>query len=175
MPGAFVAIPSGKMPPSTAGGTPAATNEICARGISSHALGPVVRVQVCQAQLVICSRGPGRHLQCLTDGPSQATDFMSPQFRRDGLNCRGKLFVQDRIHRAMANGCARRIIGEMVATSPVLLRPDRSWTKAATAIRADIFQDGFSAGTAESALEGTNHRFRRIGRKPCIAILAGRS
>ena len=48
-------------------------------------------------------------------------------------------------------------------------------TKTSAAIRADIVQDAFDAGTAETAFKRANHRVSGIWRERRVAVLAGRS
>ena len=75
----------------------------------------------------------------------------------------------------MSDNCARGIRAERIITVPVVLRPDWPGTKTAAAIRADIAQDVFDAGTAEGAFKRADHRFRGIRRKHRVAVLASRS
>jgi len=98
-----------------------------------------------------------------------------PQFRWDWFDCLSELLVMPRIYGAMPYRCARRICVEMVATFPVVGRPDWPGTKTSATVRTDIVQDAFNAVTAESAFKRANHRVSRIGRKRRIAILASRS
>lgn len=72
----------------------------------------------------------------------------------------GEPSVDMRIHRTMLHHRAGRIQTEIVPAIPVVLRPDRAGTKSAPAIRTDIVEDVFDAGTAEGAFECANHRFR---------------
>ena len=83
--------------------------------------------------------------------------------------------VQMWVQRAMLDGCAGRIRAEIVATFPILARPDRPGTKTTAAIRADVVQDVLDAGTAEGAFKRTDHRVRGIWRKRCVAVLASGS
>jgi len=53
---------------------------------------------------------------------------------------------------------AGRIGAEIIAVIPIVFRPDRSGTKAAAAIGADVIEDVFDARTAERAFEGADHR-----------------
>ena len=80
--------------------------------------------------------------------------------------------MKARIHGTMLDGCAGRIRAEIVATFPILARPDRPGTKTTAAIRADVVQDGLDAGTAEGAFKRADHRVRGIGRKRRFAVLA---
>ena len=75
----------------------------------------------------------------------------------------------------MLDCCACRIRAEIVTAFPVVLRSDRSGTKASAAIRADIVEDVFDARGTESAFKRANHRVRGIWRKRSVAILASRS
>ena len=75
----------------------------------------------------------------------------------------------------MLDGGACRIRVEVVAPFPILLRPDRPGTETSAAIRADIVQEGFNAGTAKGAFERANHRLRGMGRQRRVAVLASRS
>jgi len=70
---------------------------------------------------------------------------------------------------------ARRICAETVAALEVILRANRARIKTTAAVGADIFQDLFDAGTAESAFEGADHRLDGIWRKRSVAVLAGGS
>src|SRR5688500_1948505 len=51
-------------------------------------------------------------------------------------------------------------------------RSHRSACEIAAAIGADAAQHAFGAGGAESALEGADHRIRRIGREILVAAFA---
>ena len=104
-----------------------------------------------------------------------AIELRSAQFRQDGLNGFGELFVNGRIHGTMLVGCACGKRAEIVAAFPVALRSDRSRAKTSAAIRADIVQDIFDAGTAEGAFKCAYHRVRGIGRERRVAVLASGS
>ena len=75
----------------------------------------------------------------------------------------------------MLDGRACSIRAEIVAAVPVVFRSDRPGTKTAAAIRADIVQEGFNAGTAKGAFERANHRLSGIRRQRHVAVLASRS
>ena len=63
---------------------------------------------------------------------------------------------------------------EVVTAFPVVFRSDGPATKTSPAIRADIVQEVFDTGTAESAFERANHRVRGIWRQRRVAVLARR-
>jgi len=70
---------------------------------------------------------------------------------------------------------AGRISAQVVTRFPIILWPDGSKAKTATAVGADICQNIFDAGAAEGAFKRTNHRVVGIRWKRRIAVFAGRS
>jgi len=87
----------------------------------------------------------------------------------------GKNLMKVWFHRTMLDRCARGISAEIIITPPVVDRADRSRTKSAAAIRANIVQDLFDAGPAEGAFKRADHRVCGIWGKSGVAILASRS
>src|SRR6266511_5615260 len=75
----------------------------------------------------------------------------------------------------MPDDCACRMRAEIVASFPVVLGSDRPRTKTSAAIRADIVQNVYDAGTAEGAFKRANHRLSGIWWKRCVAVFARRS
>src|ERR1043166_2046291 len=80
-----------------------------------------------------------------------------------------------RIDRPVLYRGARGVLAEEVVAFPVLRWPDRSGSKSAAAVRADVFQDGSDTCGAKSALVGADARFERIGRQRVVAVLTGGS
>ena len=60
----------------------------------------------------------------------------------------------------MVDGCACRIVAEIVAALPVLARSNRPGTEPAATIWTDVVQELLDAATAEGALKRANHRLR---------------
>src|SRR4051812_5499927 len=83
--------------------------------------------------------------------------------------------MQERIDGTMLHLRAGWIRAEVIAVLPVSLWPDRPCAKTAATIRADVPENIFHARAAEGAFEAATHGFRRIRRKPCVAVLAGGS
>ena len=70
---------------------------------------------------------------------------------------------------------AGRGLSEIVAIFPVIFRTDWPGTETATAVRADISQNVFHAGTAERAFKRANHDVCRIRRQWLITIFTSGS
>jgi len=87
----------------------------------------------------------------------------------------GELHVKAWIYRTMLDCCACPIRPEIVASFPIMFRPDWPGKKTSAAIRADIVQDVLDASTAEGAFKRANHRRNGIWRKRRVAVLASRS
>jgi hypothetical protein len=83
--------------------------------------------------------------------------------------------VKAQIHGTMPDGRVGWIRAEIVASLPAGLRPDGPGTKLSAAVRADIMQNVFDAGTRERAFKRANHHLRGIRRKRRIAVLTSRS
>jgi len=94
---------------------------------------------------------------------------------RDGFNRTGKGAVQVWVDRAMFDFCASGIYGEIIITLPVIARADGAGAKAAAAIWANVFEDFFNAGPAESAFEAADHGFDGIRWERFVAVFAGGS
>ena len=75
----------------------------------------------------------------------------------------------------MLDCCAGGKRAEIVAAFPVALRSDGSRAKTSAAIRADVVQNVFNAGSAKGTFKRANHRVRGIGRKRGVAVLASGS
>jgi hypothetical protein len=68
---------------------------------------------------------------------------------------------------------ARRVFAKIVIAFPVLRRSNGSRHKAATAVRADIAQDGINTRGTERTLISTDACFKRIRWQRLVAMLAG--
>ena len=75
----------------------------------------------------------------------------------------------------MLDCCAGGKCAEIVAAFPVALRSDGSRAKTSAAIRADVVQNVFNAGSAEGTFKRAYHRVRGIGRERRVAVLASGS
>jgi len=80
-----------------------------------------------------------------------------------------------RIDRPVPDLRTRRVLAEEIVAFPVLRRPDRSGNETATAVRADVSQNGIDTRRAKRALVGTYARFKRVGWQCLVAVLARRS
>jgi|ERR1043166_6556918 hypothetical protein len=97
----------------------------------------------------------------------------SSQGGRDRSDGGSELLMRRGIDRTMPDQSAGRISAQVVTGFPIILRPDGSKAKTATAVGADIRQNIFDAGPAESAFKRANHRLVGIRRKRCVAVFAG--
>ncbi len=93
--------------------------------------------------------------------------------RRNRFELGYELTMRRRIHRPMLHRGARRIFSQEVVAMPIRRRPDGSWSKPATAVGTDIFQNLFDARHAEGAFIRTDPRLKRLRRQRLVAMFAG--
>ena len=79
------------------------------------------------------------------------------------------------VDRPMLLHLARRVPTQPVVTTPVARRANRPLDEVGGAVRADALEHPVDALGTERALEGADHRLRRLGRQRLGAVLADRS
>src|SRR5690349_4703279 len=81
----------------------------------------------------------------------------STEFRNDPPDRLSEQLVKSRVDWTMPDGRTGGIDLKAITIIPIVLGPDWPRAKSAAAIRTDVLQNIFDAGTAVSAFEAANH------------------
>ena len=83
--------------------------------------------------------------------------------------------MNGRINGPMLDIGTRRVLTKEVVAFPVPRRSDWSGYESATAVRADVLQDGIDTRGAKGALVGANACLEGVRRQRLVAVLTGGS